>query len=570
MEAMLAQALQESKFKNGSIIEGTISAVKGDDVFIDIGYKSEGAVSASEFGADASVKVGEKVTVMLVQLENEKTGMVELSKRRADEKIRWEKILERYVEGCVVTGTIKSAVRGGLLVAIDDVEAFLPGSQVEVAPVKELEPYVGQTYDFKVIKISNERRNLIVSRRELIEGTLAEKKAELLGSLQKGEVRKGRVKNITDFGAFIDLDGLDGLLHITDMSWGRVKHPAEMLKVGEELDVMVLDVDRDRERVSLGLKQTTENPWNTIQEQFPVGARVAGKVVNLAAYGAFIEIAPGVEGLVHISEFSWTKRVARASDVLNVGDEVQVVVLSVDIDNQKIALGIRQTQDNPWDTVQERFPVGSKVSGKIRNFTAYGAFVELEEGIDGMIHVSDMSWTRKINHPSECLQKGQEVEAVVLDVNPKEQRISLGLKQAQTDPWSDIAAKYAVGSTVKGKVSKIASFGAFIELEDGVDGLVHISQISDQRVEKVKDALEVGQEVEARVVKVDRGERRIGLSIRAMTMSDEELKALEAEAAGEPVEPVSTKTAGSDSLGGLSAAFDNAFANVEWQPGESK
>lgn len=570
MEAMLSQALQESKFKNGSIIEGTISAVKGDDVFIDIGYKSEGSVSASEFGDDASVKVGDKVTVMLVQLENEKTGMVELSKRRADEKIRWEKILERYVEGCVVTGTIKSAVRGGLLVAIDDVEAFLPGSQVEVAPVKELEPYVGQTYDFKVIKISNERRNLIVSRRELIEGTLAEKKAELLGSLQKGEVRKGRVKNITDFGAFIDLDGLDGLLHITDMSWGRVKHPAEMLKVGEELDVMVLDVDRDRERVSLGLKQTTDNPWNTIQEQFPVGARVAGKVVNLAAYGAFIEIAPGVEGLVHISEFSWTKRVARASDVLNIGDEVQVVVLSVDIDNQKIALGIRQTQDNPWDTVQERFPVGSKVSGKIRNFTAYGAFVELEEGIDGMIHVSDMSWTRKINHPSECLQKGQEVEAVVLDVNPKEQRISLGLKQAQTDPWSDIAAKYAVGSTVKGKVSKVASFGAFIELEDGVDGLVHISQISDQRVEKVKDALEVGQEVEARVVKVDRGERRIGLSIRAMTMTDEELKALEAETDDEVVEPTASKTAGSEGFGGLSAAFDNAFANVEWQPGESK
>ena len=354
------------------------------------------------------------------------------------------------------------------------------------------------------------------------------------------------------------------------MSWGRVKHPAEMLKVGEELDVMVLDVDRDRERVSLGLKQTTDNPWNTIQEQFPVGARVAGKVVNLAAYGAFIEIAPGVEGLVHISEFSWTKRVARASDVLNIGDEVQVVVLSVDIDNQKIALGIRQTQDNPWDTVQERFPVGSKVAGKIRNFTAYGAFVELEEGIDGMIHVSDMSWTRKINHPSECLQKGQEVEAVVLDVNPKEQRISLGLKQAQTDPWSDIAAKYAVGSTVKGKVSKVASFGAFIELEDGVDGLVHISQISDQRVEKVKDALEVGQEVEARVVKVDRGERRIGLSIRAMTMTDEELKALEAETDDEVVEPTASKTAGSEGFGGLSAAFDNAFANVEWQPGESK
>ena len=567
MAEMLASAGQESKFKNGSLVEGTVSAVKDDDVFIDIGYKSVGSVDISEFGADAEVKVGDKVTVMLVQLENDKTGMVELSKRRADEKIRWEKILERYVEGCVVTGTIKSAVRGGLLVAIDDVEAFLPGSQVEVAPVKELEPYVGQTFDFKVIKISNERRNLIVSRRELIEGTMAEKKAELLASLQKGEVKKGRVKNITDFGAFIDLDGLDGLLHITDMSWGRIKHPSEMLKVGQELDVMVLDVDRDRERVSLGLKQTTENPWNTIQDQFPVGARVSGKVVNLAAYGAFVEIAPGIEGLVHISEFSWTKRVARASDMLNVGDEVQVVVLSVDVENQKIALGIRQTQANPWDTVQDRFPVGSKVKGKVRNFTAYGAFVELEEGIDGMIHVSDMSWTRKINHPSECLQKGQEVEAVVLDVNAKEQRISLSLKAAMQDPWDEIAQKFPVGSTVKGKVSKIASFGAFVELEDGVDGLVHISQISDQRIEKVKDALDVGQEVEARVVKVDRGERRIGLAIRAMSMTDDEIKALEAEATGEEKTPVSTTSAGSENLGGLSAAFDNAFANVEWQPG---
>jgi small subunit ribosomal protein S1 len=568
MAEMLAIAGQESKFKNGSLVEGTVSAVKDGDVFIDIGYKSEGVVPVDEFGEGAEVKVGDKVTVMLRELENDKTGMVSLSKRAADDKIRWEKILDRYVEGCVVTGTIKSAVRGGLLVQIDDVEAFLPGSQVEVAPVKELEPYVGQTFDFKVIKISNERRNLIVSRRELIEGTMAEKKAELMSSLQKGEVRKGKVKNITDFGAFVDLDGLDGLLHITDMSWGRVKHPSEILKVGDEIDVMVLDVDRDRERVSLGLKQTQPNPWDAIQDQFPVGSRVSGKVVNLAPYGAFVEIAPGIEGLVHISEFSWTKRVARASDMLSVGDEVQVVVLSVDMENQKIALGIRQTQDNPWDTVQDRYPVGSKIKGKVRNFTAYGAFVELEEGIDGMIHVSDMSWTRKINHPSECLQKGEEVEAVVLDVNPKEQRISLGLKQAQTDPWTEIATKYPVGMVVKGKVSKVASFGAFIELEDGVDGLVHISQISDQRVEKVRDALEVGQEVEARVVKVDRGERRIGLSIRAMTMSDEEVKALEAEAAGEPSEPIS-KSSGSADFGGLSAAFDNAFANVEWQPGDA-
>ena len=567
MADILSQAGQESKFKGGSLIEGTVSAIKGDDVFVDIGYKSVGTVGLNEFGEGADVKVGDKVTVMLVKLEDDKTGMVEISKRRADDKIRWEKILDRYVEGCVVTGTVKSAVRGGLLVQVDDVEAFLPGSQVDVTPVRDLEPYVGQTYEFKVIKISNERRNLIVSRRELIEGTMAEKKAELLESLQKGEIRKGHVKNITDFGAFIDLDGIDGLLHITDMSWGRVKHPSEILKVGQELDVMVLDVDRERERISLGLKQTTPNPWDSILEQFPVGSRVSGKVVNLAAYGAFVEIAPGIEGLVHISEFSWTKRVARASDMLSVGDEVQVVVLSVDVENQKIALGIRQTQANPWDTVQERFPVGSKVKGKVRNFTAYGAFVELEEGIDGMIHVSDMSWTRKVNHPSECLQKGQEVEAVVLDVNAKEQRISLSLKAAMQDPWDEIAQKFPVGSVVKGKVSKIASFGAFVELEDGVDGLVHISQISDQRVEKVKDALEVGQEVEARVVKVDRGERRIGLSIRAMGMTDDEVKALEAEAAGEEKTPVSATSAGSENLGGLSAAFENAFANVEWQPG---
>ena len=569
MAEMLQASSGEVSFKSGSIVDGSVTAIKGDDIFVDIGYKSAGSVSASEFGEDADVKIGDKVSVMIVKLEDDKTGMIELSKRRADEKIRWEKILTRYVEGCVVTGTIKSAVRGGLIVQVDDVEAFLPGSQIEIAPVKELELYVGQTYDFKVIKISNERRNLIISRRELIEGTLAEKKAELLASLAKGEVRKGRVKNITDFGAFVDLDGIDGLLHITDMSWGRIKHPGEVLKVGQEIEVMVLDVDRDRERISLGLKQTTQNPWDTIQERFPVGSRVQGKVVNLAAYGAFVEIDTGIEGLVHISEFSWTKRVARASDMLSVGDEVQVVVLSVDIENQKIALGIRQTQDNPWDTVQERFPVGSKISGKVRNFTAYGAFVELEEGIDGMIHVSDMSWTRKINHPSECLQKGQEVEAVVLDVNPKEQRISLGLKQAQPDPWDDIAKKFPVGATVKGKVSKIASFGAFVELENGVDGLVHISQISGDRVEKVRDALEIGQEVEARIVKVDRAERRIGLSIRAMTMTEDEIQGLVAEAAGEEKTPVNAKTSGSESLGGLSAAFDNAFANVEWQPGEA-
>ena len=564
-------SVQDSQFKPGSIIEGTVSAVKGDDVFVDIGYKSEGVVSLDEFADKEAVKPGLKFQVMLRDLENDKTGMVVLSKKAADDQIRWEKVLAQYTEGCVVNGTIRSQVRGGLLVDIDGVEAFLPGSQVDVMSVRDLAPYIGQTFDFKVIKICNERKNIIISRRELIEGTMAEKKAALLASLQKGEIRKGRVKNITDFGAFIDLDGIDGLLHITDMSWGRIKHPSEMLKVGQELDVMVLDVDQEKERISLGLKQTTENPWSTISEQFPVGSRVQGKVVNLAAYGAFVEIAPGIEGLVHISEFSWTKRVARASDMLNVGDEIMVQVLSVDSENQKIALGIRQTQENPWDSVMDRYPVGSRVKGKVRNWTQYGAFVELEDGIDGMIHVTDLSWTRRPAHPSECLQKGQEVEAIVLDVNPKEQRISLGLKQAQTDPWADIASKYAVGAIIKGKVSKVASFGAFVELEEGVDGLVHISQISDQRIEKVKDALQIGQEVEARVVKVDRGERRIGLSIKAVNMTDEQVKELEAEAAGTTsVDSASSAPAGSPALGSLGAAFEDAFGNVEWQPGEAE
>ncbi|MBR1870372.1 MAG: 30S ribosomal protein S1 [Kiritimatiellae bacterium] len=563
----LSTVAKDTKFTPGEIVEGTVSAVKGDDVFVDIGYKSEGVVPLDEFKEGEEVKPGYKFKVKLIDLESDRTGMVVLSKKSADEQIRWQQVLERYTEGSVVNGTIRQQVRGGLIVDIDGIEAFLPGSQVEVTPVRDLAPYIGQSFDFKVIKISNERKNIIVSRRELVEGTMAEKKAELLANLQKGEVRKGRVKNITDFGAFVDLDGIDGLLHITDMSWGRVKHPSEVLKVGQELDVMVLDIDRDKERISLGLKQTTDNPWATIAENYPVGSRVRGKVVNLAAYGAFVEIAPGIEGLVHISEFSWTKRVARASDMLNVGDEVDVAVLSVDSENQKIALGIRQTQDNPWDSVQDRYPVGSHVSGKVRNFTTYGAFVELEEGIDGMIHVSDMSWTRKINHPSECLQKGQQVEAVVLDVNVKEQRISLGLKQAQNDPWSGIAEKYPVGAIVKGKVSKIASFGAFVELEDGVDGLVHISQISDQRIDKVKDALQVGQEVEARVVKVDRAERRIGLSIRAVGMSDAELRELEAD---DEQNGTSALAGSSEAFGALGSAFDEAFSNVEWKPGEGK
>ncbi len=530
-ELLAALNKQDSVPAPGTIVKGKVTGKRGNEVLVDIGCKSAGAIPASEFENVDEVNVGDVFDVLLIELEGE-NGMVVVSKRQADEKIRWEAILAKYKEGDTVSGTIRSKVRGGMIVAVDGVEAFLPGSQVDVNPSRDLDIYItGEPQDFKIIKISDERRNIIVSRRELLEAQMAEKKHALLQTLQKGQIVHGKVKNITDFGAFVDLDGMDGLLHITDMSWGRIKHPSELLKVGQELDVMILDVDLERERVSLGLKQAQANPWDDIGSRYPVGSRLHGKVVNLAPYGAFVEIEPGIEGLVHVSEFSWTKRIARASDVLSVGDEVDVVVLSIDAANQKIALGIRQTEANPWDTVQDRYPVGSRITGKVRNFTTYGAFVEMEEGIDGMIHVSDAN-----------------------------QRISLGLKQAQTDPWSSIASTYQIGQIVKGKVSKIASFGAFVELEDGVDGLVHISQISDQHIDKVRDALKVGQEVEARIVKIDREERRIGLSIKAVTMDEGEVARLTAEAeASTPSAP----------LGSFANAFEEAFAaSEEWQPGQ--
>lgn len=557
MSKMYADTLKN--FTEGSIVTGKVLEVRPNEVLVDIGYKSEGVISGNEFEDLSKVKPGDKLEVLLAEMEDD-DGMVVLSKQRADQKLMWDKIATTCKEGSVVKGIIKSRVRGGLIVDVNGVEAFLPGSQVDVMPVHNTDGYMGNEYDFKILKISPERKNIIVSRRELIEEKLKSKRKELLTTIAVGQMRKGTVKNITDFGAFIDLDGLDGLLHITDMSWGRIKHPSEMLSVGDMLEVMILDIDHDKERVSLGLKQKTDNPWDEIEVKYAVGSRLRGKVVNLAPYGAFVELEPGVEGLVHVSEISWTKRVVRASDVLAMGDEVDVVVLSVNKDEQKIALGMRQTEDNPWDTSQSRYPAGSRVRGRVRNFTTYGAFVELEDGIDGMIHVSDMSWTRKINHPSEMLEKGQEVEAVVLEVDPQNKRISLGLKQASSDPWETIAAKYEVGQKVRGKVSKIASFGAFIELEEGVDGLVHISQISDKHVEKVRDALDIGQEVEARIVKIDRSERRIGLSVKAALIPDDQFVA-DDEDLIEGLRP------GEDMVN-LAGAFDEAFGGEEWQPGK--
>jgi small subunit ribosomal protein S1 len=513
-------------FAAGNIVKGTIIEVRPKEVLVDIGYKSEGVISGGEFEDIKAVKVGDEIDVLIEKLED-KEGMVVLSKEKAEFKKNWERILTICNEGGTIAGKVKAIVKGGLLVNIG-VEAFLPASQIDVTTPKNLAQYVGNTYDFKVVKINQERQNIVLSRRELIEQERMERRQKLLTEMTPGDIRKGTVKNITDFGAFIDLNGIDGLLHITDMSWGRIGHPSELLKVGQDIDVVVLDINREKERVSLGLKQKLANPWDSIEQKYPVGAKVKGKVVNLVPYGAFVELEPGVEGLVHVTELSWTKRVAKPSDMLKQDQEIEAVVLGINREEQKISLGLRQLEANPWDRAQEKYPPGTKVKGKIRNLTSYGAFIELEEGLDGMIHVSDISWTRKINHPSEVLKKGDEVEAVVLEVDKANQRIAVGLKQLTVDPWENIDRLYKVGDLVTGQVSKLASFGAFIGLQHEIDGLVHISQISEERVDKIKNVLKVGQEVTARVIKIDKADRRIGLSIKAANYSPEQLKAEQA------------------------------------------
>src|SRR6476659_4899981 len=513
-------------FAAGNIVKGTIIEVRPKEVLVDIGYKSEGVISGNEFEDIKAVKVGDECDVLIEKLED-KEGMVVLSKEKAEFKKNWERILSICNEGGTINGKVKAIVKGGLLVNIG-VEAFLPASQIDVMTPKNLLQFVGNSYDFKVVKINQERQNIVLSRRELIEQERIERRQKLLSEMTPGDIRKGTVKNITDFGAFIDLNGIDGFLHITDMSWGRIGHPSELLKVGQDIDVVVLDINREKERVSLGLKQKLANPWDQIEAKYPIGQKVKGKVVNLVPYGAFVELEPGVEGLVHVTELSWTKRIAKPSDVLKPEQEIEAVVLGINREEQKISLGVRQLEINPWDRASEKYPPGSKVKGKIRNLTSYGAFVELEDGLDGMIHVSDISWTRKINHPSEVLKKGEEVEAVVLEIDKTNQRIAVGVKQLSEDPWSNIDKYDKVGDLVTGKVTKLASFGAFVGLQHDIDGLVHISQISEERVEKIKNVLKVGQEVTARVIKIDKTDRRIGLSIKAANYSPEQLKAEQA------------------------------------------
>ena len=522
MEELLAQTTFD-KLKEGSIIKGTITEIRQVEVVVDIGGKSEGLISASEFSDLGDLQIGEEIEIFLEKLED-RDGNPILSFDKAEQKKNWENIITKCEEGSIVQGRVKGKVKGGLIVGMG-VDAFLPASHIDIQPPKNLDQYLGQTYDYKVLKINLERKNIVLSRRELIEEQRSSKRRELLDKINPGDVVKGIVKNITDFGAFIDLDGMDGLLHITDMSWGRISHPSEMLKQGEEIDVMIIEINREKERVSLGLKQTKSNPWDSIENRYPIGAHVAGKVVNLVPYGAFIEIEEGVEGLVHVTEMSWTKRITKPSELLKVGDNVEAVVLGIQKDEEKISLGIRQLDPNPWDMVVHNYPVGAHVHGKVRNITTYGAFIELEEGIDGMVHVSDMSWTRKINHPSEVLKKSEEIDAIVLDVDTSNQRISLGVKQLTDDPWADIDGRFRIGDVVTGTTSKITSFGAFVELQDHIDGLVHISQISEERIEKIKDSLNIGDEVTARVIKIDREERRIGLSIKAANYDEEQLAA---------------------------------------------
>ena len=554
--------LIDSKFRElreGSIVTGTIQEIRPQVVLVDIGYKSEGAISISAF-VDEEIEVGDQIEVLLERLENDE-GIVVLSKEKAAHKQNWDKIVGVYRDGGLVKGKVKSVVKGGLMVNVG-VEAFLPGSQVDIIPPRDLNEYVGKVYEFKIVKVNDDRKNIVLSRREVIEAERADQRQRFLETVKEGDKVEGIVKNITDFGAFVDLRGMDGLLHITDMSWGRVNHPSEMLHIGQSLEVVILEVDREKERVSLGLKQMTDNPWADIERKYPINSHVKGRVTKLLPYGAFVELEKGVEGLVHVSELSWVKRITRPSDVLKLDQEIEAVVLSISVKEQKISLGVRQLEDNPWADIESRFPIGTVIKGQVRNLTPYGAFVGLEEGIDGMIHVSDMSWTRKINHPSEVLKKGDEVEAIVLEIKKEDQRVSLGIKQLESDPWESINDRFKVGDMVTGQVAKIASFGAFVNLDGDIDGLIHISQLSEDHVERVKDVIKVGDEITARVIKVDSIERRIGLSIKAVNYDTEQLR--RETASFEALRP-------SSDMVGLEHAFNLATReNEEWSPSEEK
>ncbi len=517
-EKLLAEYEAQSPTKEGEIAKGKVIAIGEDYITVDIGYKSEGQIPKEEFiNAEGvlDVKVGDEVDVYLESQENDH-GQIELSKEKADRLKVWDDLTGVIERDELISGMITGRVKGGLTVDIG-IKAFLPGSQVDLRPVRNLEKYIGETYEFKIIKFNKRRGNVVLSRRALLEAERENLKEKTLRNLEAGMTMKGIVKNITEYGCFVDLGGIDGLLHITDMSWGRVSHPADMFEIGTEIEVMVLKFDPKSERVSLGLKQVQEDPWVTVPDTYRVGDRVKGKVVSLTDYGAFIELEPGVEGLIHISEMTWAKRVKHPSKVVNVGDEVEAVILDVDLDAKRISLGMKQTGSNPWEALQERYPVGTVVRGKVRNITNFGLFVGIEDGIDGLVHVSDLSWSNKIKNPADHFQKGDEIEAVVLHIDPDKERFSLGVKQLTRDPWDAISERYPQNSVVRGKVTKILDFGAIIELEDAIEGLVHISELASEKVSQVSDIVHEGQEVNAKVISIYPEERKIGLSLRRLS-----------------------------------------------------
>lgn len=511
-------------FEEGEIVRGTVVKIDRDAIMVDIGYKSEGYVPLFEFGilpdGTPNVKEGDVIDVYLMRKEDSE-GLVVLSKEIADQKLVWDQISKSYETGHAVQGAVNKRIKGGLRVDIGNMRAFLPASQVELHPVQNLDKYIGKTYDFRVIKLSKRRRNIVLSRRVILEEELEKKKKSLLDSVEIGQVRGGIVKNITPFGAFVDLGGIDGLLHKSDMSWGRVNDPSEQVAIGNKIQVMVLSIDKGNERISLGIKQITPDPWLNIEEKYPVGSTVTGKVVNIVDYGAFVELEPGVEGLIHASEMSWTRRVVHPSKILNKGGIIQSRILEINKEKQKISLGLKQLQPNPWEELEAKYPIGSKIKGIVRNITDFGAFVEIEAGIDGLIHVSDLSWSKRVVSPSEILKEGDQVEVVVLSIDPEAQRVSLGLKQIEPDPWIQVPEKYKIGSIAKCHIVNLTSFGAFAKLEEGVEGLIHISELDEKHVSKPEEVVNVGDEVYVKVINLDPVERRIGLSLRAYKTDQE-------------------------------------------------
>lgn len=519
----------EADVQLNKIVDGRVIRVGDESVLVDVGFKSEGVVGLDEWEEDEPrPEVGQVVKVLIEDVEDgtmsvdDPYGMISLSKRKAEKILAWQEMMKTVEEGQVVTGRVTRKIKGGLLVDIG-VNVFLPASQVDIRRPPDIGDFIGRVVQCEVLKIDEARRNIVVSRRSLIEKQRQEDREQLLRELEVGQIRKGIVKNIAEFGAFVDLGGIDGLLHIIDMSWGRIGHPSEMVSIDEEIEVMILNIDREKEKIALGLKQKTPSPWDNVDERYPEGSTVQGTVVNVMNYGAFVKLEEGIEGLVHISEMSWTKRVSHPSELVQIGDEISVMVLGIDKQKQEISLGMKQTQTNPWEDVTNRYPVGSEVEGRVRNLTNYGAFVELEEGIDGLLHVSDMSWTRKLSHPNEMLEKGMAVKCRVLSVDQDRRRIALGLKQMNEDPWErDIPSRYQAGQLVTGTVTKITNFGVFVGLEDGLEGLLHISELADHKVENAEDVVKVNDQIEVKILRVDTDERKIGLSRKRVEWAEED------------------------------------------------